>query len=226
MAQQGDYSVDIVMCIDATGSMAPIINEVKNNAMTFHEKFEAVMEDADKPLDALRIKVIVFKDYICDSEPMKESKFFELPKESAAFKDFVSSIEPMGGGDTPKNALEAIAKALQSDWTLAPGKKRHVVLLFTDAPAHPLGERKDCPGYPTNMPKDLAQLVAWWEGTDQDFVSNYSRKAGRMLVFAPNVEPWTEEMQEWNRYWHFFSRVGCYELDMDFIINILGAGVI
>ena len=28
----GEYCVDIVMCIDATGSMAPIIDEVKNNA--------------------------------------------------------------------------------------------------------------------------------------------------------------------------------------------------
>ena len=29
----GDYCVDIVMCIDATGRMAPIITEVMENAL-------------------------------------------------------------------------------------------------------------------------------------------------------------------------------------------------
>ena len=128
MSGQGEYNVDIVMCIDATGSMAPIINEVKNNAMTFHQKFSEAMEDADKWVDMLRVKVIVFKDYICDSEPMKESKFFELPAESAAFRDFVSNIQPTGGGDTPENALEAIALAIKSDWSAKEKYKRNASL--------------------------------------------------------------------------------------------------
>ena len=29
---QGEYNVDIVMCIDGTGSMSPIINEVKEHS--------------------------------------------------------------------------------------------------------------------------------------------------------------------------------------------------
>ena len=33
----GEYCVDIVMCIDATGSMAPILDEVKRNAISFYE---------------------------------------------------------------------------------------------------------------------------------------------------------------------------------------------
>ena len=32
-----DYSVDIVMCIDATGSMDGIIEEVKSNALSFRK---------------------------------------------------------------------------------------------------------------------------------------------------------------------------------------------
>ena len=32
----GEYCVDIVMCIDATGSMAPILDEVKRNAISFY----------------------------------------------------------------------------------------------------------------------------------------------------------------------------------------------
>ena len=118
----GDYCVDIVMCIDGTGSMSPIIDEVKNNAMTFYQKFVDAMEENDKDVSELRIKVIVFRDYICDSEPMRESEFFELPRQNAEFRSFVSSIEACGGGDAPENALEAISLALKSDWTTSGSK--------------------------------------------------------------------------------------------------------
>ena len=60
-AGQGlDYSVDIVMCIDATGSMSSIIDEVKANALSFYQKFVDEMEAQDPPksVQQLRIKVI------------------------------------------------------------------------------------------------------------------------------------------------------------------------
>lgn len=210
----GDYCVDIVMCIDGTGSMSPIIDEVKNNAMTFYQKFVDAMEENDKDVSELRIKVIVFRDYICDSEPMKESEFFELPRQNAAFRSFVSSIEACGGGDAPENALEAISLALKSDWTTSGSKRRHVILVFSDAPALELGERADCPNYPRDLPKSLGALGAWWEGTSQEFSSNYSRTAGRLVAFVPEVEPW-RDLQTWNRYWPAFSPAGTGLKDVD-----------
>ena len=203
----GEYCVDIVMCIDATGSMAPILNEVKNNAMSFYQKFEQAMEENDKDICQLRIKVIAFRDYICDTDPMVESEFFVLPAQSSAFKNFVSGIEASGGGDTPENALEAIALALKSDWTTLGNKRRHVILVFSDAPALALGERADCPNYPRDLPNSLAQLGAWWEGTDQEFSGSYRRKAGRLVAFVPNATPWNE-LKSWNRYWPAYSPAG------------------
>ena len=50
----GEYCVDIVMCIDATGSMAPIINEVKDNALSFYQRFIDSMEENDKEVAELR----------------------------------------------------------------------------------------------------------------------------------------------------------------------------
>ena len=223
MAGQGEYNVDIVMCIDATGSMGDVIETVKANALTFHEQFQAVMEENDKYVDTLRIKVIVFRDYGRDGDgAMAESEFFTLPEQSADFSAYVNAIEARGGGDIPENALEAIALALKSDWTTAPGKKRHVVLMFTDAPALPLGARKDSPNYPADMPADLGALGAMWEGDDQESISSYNVTAGRMVVFAPNAEPWTE-MQFWNRYWHTPSKAGegCSDVDMTAVMDIL-----
>ena len=218
---QGFYNVDIVMCIDATGSMAPIIDEVKANALTFHKEFQKRMDIEGKTVDNLRIKVIVFKDYICDTEPMKESRFFTLPDDGEEFKRFVNGIEPTGGGDTPENALEAIALALKSDWTTAPGKKRHVVLMFTDAPALPLQERKDCPGYPSGMPRNLAELGDWWAGMEQ-IDSTYDYRWGRLIIFAPEATPWVE-MDAWNKHWYTRSAAGTglEELDMEDVYTVL-----
>ena len=210
----GEYCVDVVMCIDATGSMSPIIDEVKNNAISFYEKFVESMEENDKDVETLRVKVIAFRDYGYDAEPMEESPFFTLPDDNEAFREFVNSIEAKGGGDIPENALEAIAFALKSDWTTSGSKRRHVVLVFSDAPALPLGERANSDLYPEGMPANIAELGAWWEGTDQMLVSNYQPKAGRLVAFVPNAEPWTE-LQAWNRYWPAFSPAGTGLSDVD-----------
>ena len=66
------------MCIDATGSMSLIIEEVKNNAMSFHQKFIDAMDENDKEVSQPRVKIIVFWDYICDSKPVVESEFFRF----------------------------------------------------------------------------------------------------------------------------------------------------
>ena len=58
----GDYNVDIVMCIDGTGSMGPIIEEVKANALSFYKKFIDAMDEEGKTADVVRVKVIVFRD--------------------------------------------------------------------------------------------------------------------------------------------------------------------
>ncbi len=210
----GDYNVDIVMCIDATGSMSPIIDTVKGNALSFYQRFVEAMEENDKSVEQLRVKVIVFRDYGCDDQPMVESEFYTLPEQTDAFKNFVNAIEASGGGDGPENALEAIALALKSNWTTEGSKRRHAVLVFSDAPALQFSERASCSNYPAGMPTDLAQLGAWWEGTDQTLGSTYQPKAGRLVAFVPNAEPWTV-MQAWNRYWPAFSPAGTGLDDVD-----------
>ncbi|MBE6609625.1 MAG: VWA domain-containing protein [Ruminococcaceae bacterium] len=223
MAGQGNYDVDIVMCIDGTGSMGPIIEEVKSNAMSMHEKFEEAMCLAGKDPAGARIKVIVFGDYKSDPEPMQESPFFALPDQNDEFRAFVQGIRATGGGDIPENAFEAIATAMKSDWTPAkPGiKRRQAIVVFSDAPALPLGERADCGNYPTDIPKTMPELSAWWEGTTQSFGGSYDPKAGRLVAFVPNDETWTQ-LESWNRFTPAYTAgKGCSELDMQTILDTI-----
>ncbi|MBQ7563289.1 MAG: hypothetical protein IJT16_04790, partial [Lachnospiraceae bacterium] len=116
----------------------------------------------------------------------------------------------------------AIALALKSDWTTGGSKRRHAILVFSDAPALPLGDRKNCAGYPDGMPADIAELGSWWEGTTQTLSGSYQAKAGRLVAFVPNAEPWTE-MQAWNRYWPAFSPAGTglAEVDIQSAIDLM-----
>lgn len=77
--QQGgfgmDYTVDMVFCIDATGSMENftgsqkcIINMVKENALNFYDDFVKVMESKSKHVRQLRIRVVAFRDYLADGD--------------------------------------------------------------------------------------------------------------------------------------------------------------
>ena len=217
MGNQGfDYNVDIVMCIDATGSMRPILNEVKNNALSFYDKFAQEIARMDVSFEQLRVKVIAFRDYGADEEPMIESKFFKLDEEKEEFYNFVNAIEADGGGDAPENALEAIALAIKSDWSKEGIKRRHFIVVWTDAEALPLGARKDSPKYPADMPKDFDELQDMWEGQEMD------RKAKRMIIFAPDKKPWPD-MIDWTNTFHQVSQAGkgCSDTDIEMCIHLL-----
>lgn len=217
-----DYNVDIVMCIDATGSMDKIIDNVKNNALSFYQKFVDTMNAKDKSVQQLRIKVIAFRDYGCDAKPMEISDFFVLSgdgavdDQSADFHDFVKGIVADGGGDGPENSLEALALAMNSDWVKTGSVRRHVILMYSDAPALKLGERSSSRNYPADMPADLAELHEWWEGQKME------KRAKRILLFTPDAEPWTD-MVEWTNVFHTPSQAGegCSDVDIETCIHLL-----
>ena len=166
------YHVEIAVVLDATASMKPIMEEVKDNVLKFYRKLVEAMKKEGEEISVMRIKVITFRDFAYDDDKaLEESRFFNLPEESEDFRNYVEQIQVFGGGDEPANALEALAVAMCSDWTTEtiPGiKRRHVILLFTDASAAPLKDasrpgRSKCsrienPAYPENMPNNLEEL--------------------------------------------------------------------
>jgi len=101
-------NVDLVLCIDCTGSMTPVIDMVKENALTFHEQLTKALLECDREVEQLRVKVIGFRD-LCYGEPLEESPFFDLPQSEKEFEKFVSKLVATGGGDAPETALDAIA---------------------------------------------------------------------------------------------------------------------
>ena len=133
------YNVDMVFCIDCTGSMDNIIDIVKNNALNFYQDVTATMEKKHKHISQLRVRVVAFRDYLADGkDAMLVTNFFKLPEEAVDFERCVRSLQADGGGDDPEDGLEALAYAIKSKWDTEGMKKRQVIVVWTDAPTHPL----------------------------------------------------------------------------------------
>lgn len=217
MATQGlNYNVDIVMCIDCTGSMGGLLDNVKNNALKFYPDLKESCAKKDKEISELRIKVIAFRDFNADGDnALNETEFFKIPEQEDDFRHFINGLSPRGGGDEPENGLEALALAMKSDWTTGGDKRRHVIVVWTDASTHPL----ETPitkneYYPQDMPANLDELTNWWEDEQSGVMP--SRTAKRLVIFAPDASAWTEIGLNWVNTIHHPAKAGEGLTDVDY----------
>ena len=219
-------NIDVVFCIDATGSMTPCLENVKNHAKRFYIEMASALTDLGSEIDSMRVKVIAFRDYAFDgNEAMVESPFFELPSDEAEFSNFLAEISASGGGDAPENGQEALYLAMKSDFTTS-AKDRQVIVLFTDADAlelkHP--SRIENPDYPADMVDEDGLQVAWMCAT-QDSTYKLRERNKRMVIFAPDGTKYQELTQRFNR--SVFTPVnmedGLKDIDLSEIIKIIAA---
>lgn len=226
--QFGDYNIDICLCIDKTGSMSPIINTVKANALNLYADISNALEEKGKHVNQLRIRIVWFGDYVADGDnAMIVSDFLNMPEDMEKFREGVECITAYGGGDTPEDGLEALAIAMRSPWCRDGWKKRHIIALFTDAPAHDLGYSSKVAGYPrANMPKTFGELSAMWG--DEDTPGEMDFQAKRLLLFAPNDSYWKTISNAWENTIIRNAREATglsdvtYQAMLDTIVNSVG----
>lgn len=201
------YTVDMVFCIDCTGSMDNTLEMVKNNALTLYQDISNSMAQKGKYIDCLRVRVVAFRDYVADKEKaMMVTNFFKLPEQATDFENCVRSLYAHGGGDEPEDGLEALAYAIKSNWNTEGMKKRQVIVVWTDASTHPLGYGMKMPNYPNGMARNMQELTAWWGDKQNDgFVD---QKAKRLLLFAPDKPGWSDVSNNWDNVIHFPSQAG------------------
>ena len=204
------YNVDLVFCIDATGSMTPLIDMVKQNALKFHPDLTAAMAAKDKKINELRIRIIAFRDYIADgNNAMLITNFFSLPADSALLTQGVNSIQAFGGGDDPEDGLEALGFAIQSPWNNdSTAKRRQVIVVWTDDGTHDLGYGKSAANYPSKMAKDFAELTEWWGDSTLQIKGYVDNSSKRLLLYAPDKPAWNIISSNWENVLHYPSIAG------------------
>ena len=158
------YAVDIVFCIDVTGSMTPIIDAVKANALGFYDDVQTNLTAKGKNVAQLRVRVVAFRDFVADgAAALEESPFYALPDERNAFSEFVNGLIAEGGGDAAESGLEAVALAVNSPWTSAGDRRRQVIVVWTDQPAHTLDASVVPADLASRVPADFSALTDVWE---------------------------------------------------------------
>jgi len=211
--QGAAYNVDASFVIDVTGSMVPNIGDTKRQACRLPEVFQDQMKLKGKKIDHFRVNAIAFRDYSYDGDmAMRESGFFELPAQLPEYQAWVNDLTADGGGDEPESGLEALATAMLADWTKDGDKRRHVIVVLTDASAHDLGRAAGQPNYPDGMPKDLNELTDWWMGQDPKM----DRSAKRLLLFAPDGNGWSQIGANWENTTHAITKAGAGLSDQDY----------
>ena len=218
------YAVDIVFCIDVTGSMTPIIDAVKANALRFYEDVQTNLTTKGKSVDELRVRVIAFRDFAVDDDgALQESSFYALPDDQDAFAGFVEALQPQGGGDAPESGLEAVALAINSPWTSRGDRRRQVIVVWTDAPAHPLNFAAVPPSLASSVPTSFSDLTDLWE----DPQGPVGASSKRLILFAPDGAGWSDISASWENVVHHPSQAGggLSEVDYGTIVDSIGNSV-
>ncbi|MEO1310404.1 MAG: vWA domain-containing protein [Pseudomonadota bacterium] len=223
------YDVDISLCIDCTESMQPAISSVKAAALQLHQDLASVMDEKNKPIGSLRVKIIAFRDiYDDEAAAIEESEFFTLPQEAERMREFAGKLIAKGGGSAPESALEALSLALKSNWSRrSTTRPRHVVVVWTDEAAHRLEDarhREVLHDLPTDRIADsIEELTSWWY--DPATIDSAGR---RMVLFAPNLYPWFEIHQKFDHVvWHVApAGAGLSEGDYRIVVEKIASSVV
>lgn len=218
-----ERNIDIVLCIDATSSMGPCIDNVRRNATKFYQDFTSTMiNQYDSEIDGLRVQVIVFRDLECDEDAIVKSEFFELPEDSDLFERYLSGIKPRGGGDFKESGLEALYTAMTTDWIAKGSNDRQVIVLFTDADAIDFKEKRDRTGYP-NICGEGEFLAAWACALGNR--NKLQERCKRLVMFAPAGSVYQTLQGKLNRSQHSIvsPQKGMSDISFDDIIKLLCA---
>ncbi|MCD8095723.1 MAG: hypothetical protein LUE12_06295 [Ruminococcus sp.] len=207
--------VDVIFVLDVTSSMSPIIEKCKKLIREFDEYLLGkIIEMNGRYCRVIRAKLITFRDFYVEKNDyaLYSSDFFILVENNFSNEDGkkgliseLNKLKAVGGGDAPESALEALSIAMKSDWTLPEidVKNRYIIILFTDADAHPLEKINEClyipDGYPEDdVPKSLEELMDAFESDKKtrsgfcfgDSEGLYSPSSRRLVLFCPKNNTW------------------------------------
>lgn len=135
---------DLVILIDATGSMRACIDSIKKSLLAF---INEITTGGQSPIVDWRGRIIGYRDHKTDGEQWLVDNPFASNDPEALLAQLTSLNAKLGGGDGPESLLQALdtilgwgvaetgAVATPYEWRASRDAKR-VILLFTDALYH------------------------------------------------------------------------------------------
>lgn len=121
-------TLDLVICLDATDSMADDIDAIK-------DKLPTMVKQKISKFKAFRLGLVLYKDYFEDFVVKK----YDFTKNVDQFTLWVTGVRVQGGRDIPEAVYEALFTALSEfSWQA----ETRCIILIGDAPPHPIPRGK------------------------------------------------------------------------------------
>ncbi len=157
-----DAKLDLIFCIDVTGSMVDDIAEVKTAASDIVDNIMGGVPDS-------RVAIVGYRDF--GDATMFEDYSFSSVKSTIIGN--INSLSVSGGDDWPEAVYEALIRAIDSEnvggWRQGVTK---IVILMGDAPPHEAGETCDyCyPGRTCEYKYTISDVIAAAEAADPPII--------------------------------------------------------
>ena len=137
--------LDVLFVIDATGSMAPYIEEARKYAGEV-----AVKLAKDNDLD-IRFGVVAYRDH-----PPQDNTFVTSKSDgfgdAARLQDALRKLSAGGGGDRPEAVWDGVAEAIKFDWRKGADR---TIYLIGDSPPHGHARSQNEDHWPKGCPCGL-----------------------------------------------------------------------
>lgn len=194
--------IDILLCVDGTSSMGKVIEEVKANITSFvNNLIERLKIDSNFEIGRIRIKLVVFRNADYDGDYwFQETPFYNLEKSAERVNEFLKNIEATGGSPeiNVEDGLMALSNALSTaNWDSSQNDIQ-IIGIWTDTKSKTIDpnhkELKE------GAPKTYEELKGFW-------INIFLRKHpnARLLLFAPDLFPWKNILEEWPNSIHYKS---------------------
>jgi len=124
LRKEAGKSVDIVLCLDTTGSMTPYIDGLRKMLIPMMKEIISDFQD-------YRIGMVLYRDYPPD---IYVTKLIPFTNNFTVFQRQLNAIVTWGGGDIPEAVYEALYEGADKfPWAA----ESRLLILAGDAPPHP-----------------------------------------------------------------------------------------
>lgn len=194
--------VDILLCVDGTSSMEKVIEDVKANISLFvNNLIQGLRLNSDNDIERIRIKFVVFRNADYDKNDWyQETPFHNLEKSNEKLNEFLKNIKAVGGD--PKmnfeDGLMAFSNVLSTANWDSSGKDIQIIGIWTDTESRPINPNHKA--LREGAPSSYEDLRKYWSNS---FLKSYPN--ARILLFAPDVYPWSNILEEWPNSIHYKS---------------------
>jgi hypothetical protein len=125
-ASQGTARLDLVFCIDTTGSMGDEIAQIQSTVQEIITKTQALPAKPD-----LRVGMVLYGD----RGDLYTTRVYDFTTDYTKFKSSVANIAMTGGGDIPEDVNSGLEDAIESlEWNNQ--ESARMVFLIGDAAPH------------------------------------------------------------------------------------------